>query len=690
MSHAQESLGSTLLPDSFTRDWKFDQEYHDIIRAALSNKQDAHTYALHSTSHQELNLTAIFSKWDFEWHGQKFHIMESSTAVKIGRDDVQVLLGSWSFNVKKANGDLYFEWCLDIDESQKPQEALLISSGKGMNVDIFNPEKGKSHKAISVLPAPYGDPYERLDLQKLVIGRKEMYSVFDFDTLEIEKREAIVKAVNLRPSKDQTWVASFTLPSKDGSQGIIYVDDRKNVFKYVINDNIEVVRCDLETALKERSAQPKLISVTSPLDCWVMHGSDLSSLKLRFIAKDSTHNFLPTTGRQQAKPVPGHADQMLVSTYPEREPSPREIKLTAIPRTAEIRQAMRSDTDIESSSPEIITCARKIVGKEKRPYMQARMLSQWVSVNVKATYDVFNGTALETLRSRRGACHEYSILFVALARSLRIPARQVSGWAISGTTSTGHFWAEVFVAGRWIEIDPGTGKLVDATYVRHKPNLWVRLEQVQVLTFQNGKVITEIDKSRPYWTFRSNIYQNRILGISLQIPEGIQFLAQQPDIPIPLPFTEGEVPARSASDPLFILTLPSDAKTDYSKSTDSEPTMLAVSVYEQTSNQKSELDSIAPGGIFFGWQIIGNSSINKSGTKYTVLRLRRKDGVQCISYNSVISPNMQLYVICMNSDVSSDILNPVPSIIEQIVRSAKLSKPDITAIKHASVSKMQN
>ena len=66
---------------------------------------------------------------------------------------------------------------------------------------------------------------------------------------------------------------------------------------------------------------------------------------------------------------------------------------------------------------------------------------------------------------REGTCGNFSSAFVVLARSLGIPARVVSGWAISPTperqtvyTDQAHQWAEIALSGLgWVAFDPTPG-----------------------------------------------------------------------------------------------------------------------------------------------------------------------------------------------------------------------------------------
>ncbi len=66
---------------------------------------------------------------------------------------------------------------------------------------------------------------------------------------------------------------------------------------------------------------------------------------------------------------------------------------------------------------------------------------------------------LETLRTRRGVCQDFSHVMIGALRSLGLPARYVSGYLRSGADYQGaeasHAWVSVFVPGRgWMDFDP--------------------------------------------------------------------------------------------------------------------------------------------------------------------------------------------------------------------------------------------
>jgi transglutaminase-like putative cysteine protease len=76
------------------------------------------------------------------------------------------------------------------------------------------------------------------------------------------------------------------------------------------------------------------------------------------------------------------------------------------------------------------------------------------------------GTALNTLRTRRGNADGKARLLAALARSVGIPARVATGLAILPGGVFSHSWTELWL-GRWTAADPSFGQLpASASLVR--------------------------------------------------------------------------------------------------------------------------------------------------------------------------------------------------------------------------------
>jgi transglutaminase-like putative cysteine protease len=131
---------------------------------------------------------------------------------------------------------------------------------------------------------------------------------------------------------------------------------------------------------------------------------------------------------------------------------------------------IHSTPAIESDDPKIRALAKQIVGDDRDARSAAVKLSSWVFANLRKGYGVSSDRATDVLRRREGDCTEHSLLLVALARSVGIPARLIHG-LVYAQGSDGryglywHEWVEVY-AGQWIAIDPTFGQPVaDATHI---------------------------------------------------------------------------------------------------------------------------------------------------------------------------------------------------------------------------------
>lgn len=121
---------------------------------------------------------------------------------------------------------------------------------------------------------------------------------------------------------------------------------------------------------------------------------------------------------------------------------------------------------IQSDNEAIVKLAHDIVGNERNPLVQVRLLHNWVATNIEPGE---SRSAVATLEKRSGDCGGHSFLFIALCRALGIPARAVAGLEpnyqggfVSGKDQEGamgfHVWAEFYLPGYgWIQCDTATG-----------------------------------------------------------------------------------------------------------------------------------------------------------------------------------------------------------------------------------------
>lgn len=124
---------------------------------------------------------------------------------------------------------------------------------------------------------------------------------------------------------------------------------------------------------------------------------------------------------------------------------------------------------VQSDAPEMIEAAWKAVGSVTDRWTAVQRLVPFVYSHVEDEYVAAFSNAMEALRSGRGDCTEHSVLFVALARAIGIPARTAVGIAYwpAGKGFGWHAWAEVKIGKKWYAVDPTWNQpIADATHIK--------------------------------------------------------------------------------------------------------------------------------------------------------------------------------------------------------------------------------
>jgi hypothetical protein len=149
--------------------------------------------------------------------------------------------------------------------------------------------------------------------------------------------------------------------------------------------------------------------------------------------------------------------------------------LRAGPADSDIDQYLRPEPFIESDAPEIRAEAEKAVAGVEGPRARAEKLTRYVNALLEKKPTVSLPDALDVLRTKVGDCNEHTALYVAMARSIGIPARIAVGLVyvrgISGAFYY-HAWPEVYIdegssRGLWLPVDPTLNEFpADATHLR--------------------------------------------------------------------------------------------------------------------------------------------------------------------------------------------------------------------------------
>ncbi|MEK6953860.1 MAG: transglutaminase-like domain-containing protein [Candidatus Micrarchaeota archaeon] len=121
-------------------------------------------------------------------------------------------------------------------------------------------------------------------------------------------------------------------------------------------------------------------------------------------------------------------------------------------------------------TPEIKQKASQIASNYKTDMEKAVAIAQWVHNNVKYDRNYINVVkgSDAVMSERAGTCDEFSHLFIAMLRSIGIPAKFAASYVYSGTDWGAHAFVEAAIDGEWIPFDPtfNEGIILDATHLK--------------------------------------------------------------------------------------------------------------------------------------------------------------------------------------------------------------------------------
>ena len=112
---------------------------------------------------------------------------------------------------------------------------------------------------------------------------------------------------------------------------------------------------------------------------------------------------------------------------------------------------------------EMRALARKIVGNETNPVLQAAKVYEWIGHNLPwagaREYSTLSNIPQYVIENNHGDCGQVGLLYITLVRSLGIPARWESGWMLHPDEINWHDWCETYFEGiGWIPTDPSFGR----------------------------------------------------------------------------------------------------------------------------------------------------------------------------------------------------------------------------------------
>jgi len=141
------------------------------------------------------------------------------------------------------------------------------------------------------------------------------------------------------------------------------------------------------------------------------------------------------------------------------------------PPDPDARNYLAAEPFLESDAPEVRAEAAKAVEGVEGGRARAERLVRYVNALLEKKPTASLPSAREVLRTKVGDCNEHTALYVAMARSLGIPARIAVGLVHLHGAFYYHAWPEIYVEergrGAWMPVDPTLNQFpADVTHLR--------------------------------------------------------------------------------------------------------------------------------------------------------------------------------------------------------------------------------
>lgn len=302
----------------------------------------------------------------------------------------------------------------------------------------------------------------------LAVGSYE-FNVFYEDIFKIAKTklEVIRKFEELVEGKPQKFF-EVKLTSKDCQeldQKIILDESGKLVSRQYARINI-LNKVVPSTEIAKNTVLPKSEKTYIPTNAFILQPQKLVMLKVKGYSLRPLTEDLMMQDKDQSFTLENNNYDAIIeigTKVSSAKNNPTESK-------EEIFKKYLGDSIyVETKDKEIQSLALETIGTSTDTPSKITKISEWINNNIKADYnDATFQSARDTLRTKKGNCTEYSVLFCALARSLGIPTKGVFGLTYFMGNFGYHMWNEAYDNGRWIPVDVTTNQAgsLDAAHIR--------------------------------------------------------------------------------------------------------------------------------------------------------------------------------------------------------------------------------
>lgn len=382
------------------------------------------------------------------------------------------LLGATTAAILKTTARVDRSFALEsFDFSLDPGTGPMSIKGRldGLNLSLEIGGSGGTRtetRRLAEPPALMLSVGRRLANEGLAAGTKKQWMVFDPATMknapvtiDVGARE-VVTAGNRRPIpafKVQMTFSGLTTTAWITDTGEIVREESPMGLITVLESQEDATALAVSGRMREDMLEAAAIVPVFGRKQQIIEPRDVKRLRLRLIGANLPAEEVSGSGQV--------VDGDVIETTDTRD-------LVATPTPNDLDQYLRAEPFIESDSPEIRAEAEKMVAGITGTRARAERLTREVNQLVEKRPTVSLPSALEVLRTKVGDCNEHTALFVALARSIGIPARINVGVAYVRGAFYYHAWPEVYIdegnnRGMWLPVDPTFNQFpADATHLR--------------------------------------------------------------------------------------------------------------------------------------------------------------------------------------------------------------------------------
>jgi transglutaminase-like putative cysteine protease len=353
-----------------------------------------------------------------------------------------------------------------LDPGTGPMSIKGRLNGLDLSLDIGNASGTRTEtRHLAEPPELMLSVGRRLAAEGLAAGTQKEWIVFDPATMKnapvvisIGAREIVRGITRPMPAfKVEMTFSGVTTTSWITDTGEIVREESPMGLITVLESQEQATALAVSSRMQQDMLQAAAIVPQLPRRQQIVEPRDVKKLRLQIRGVDLTHADVAGSGQT----IDGDVVELV---------DPRDLVASASP--ADLQRYLQPEPFIESDAPEIKAEAERMVTGITGVRNRAERLTREVNALLDKKPTVSLPSALEVLRTKVGDCNEHTVLYVALARSIGIPARINVGLVYIHGAFYYHAWPEVYIdegnnRGMWLPVDPTLNQFpTDATHVR--------------------------------------------------------------------------------------------------------------------------------------------------------------------------------------------------------------------------------